>query len=146
MDMAYVSGAIARLDHLVGALSSEVHALRLMGDGGANLPLETASPLLLYLTIFILATFLGFSVVWRVTPALHSPLMAITNAVSSVIIVGALWGMGALSTGSRVGALISFLAITLCAANIVGGFLITHRMLGLFSQGRPKSSSKGAAK
>lgn len=88
------------------------------------------------LTIFILSIFVGFSVVWRVTPALHSPLMAVTNAVSSVIIVGALLAASAWDKVSGTAGLLGFCALVLCMINIVGGFLMTHRMLGLFTKSR----------
>lgn len=93
------------------------------------------TPFLTHLTIFGLAVFVGFSVVWRVTPALHSPLMAVTNAVSSVIVVGALLGVSALDALSEA---FGLTALLLCTVNIVGGFWITHRMLGLFTQNRRK--------
>jgi NAD(P) transhydrogenase subunit alpha len=82
------------------------------------------------LTIFLLACFVGYYVVWNVTPALHSPLMAVTNGISSVIIVGAM-----LATGLSHGFwphLFGFLAVTLASVNIFGGFLVTQRMLSMF--------------
>jgi NAD(P) transhydrogenase subunit alpha len=84
------------------------------------------------LTVFILACFIGYYVVWRVTPALHSPLMGITNAISSVIIVGAVIAAGAAEmTGSKI---LGFLAVTLASINIFGGFIVTHRMLQMFKK------------
>lgn len=82
------------------------------------------------LTVFVLACFVGYYVVWKVTPALHSPLMGITNAISSVIIVGALIAVGPaeFSTSKVLG----FLAVTLASVNIFGGFIITRRMLHMF--------------
>lgn len=82
------------------------------------------------LTVFILACFVGYYVVWRVTPALHSPLMGITNAISSVIIVGAVLAVGTAQTGFP--AFLGFLAVTLASVNIFGGFIITRRMLHMF--------------
>ena len=84
------------------------------------------------LTIFALACFVGYYVVWRVTPALHSPLMAVTNAVSSVIIVGALLAAGLQGWGMS--KTFGFLAVTLAAVNIFGGFIVTHRMLSMFKK------------
>ncbi len=84
------------------------------------------------LTVFVLACFVGYYVVWRVTPALHSPLMAITNAISSVIIVGALIAVG-LSTGG-ISQIMGFLAIILASINIFGGFIVTRRMLHMFKK------------
>ena len=87
--------------------------------------------LAMFLTVFVLAIFVGYYVVWRVTPALHSPLMAVTNAISSVIIVGALLAAGASAVGfSQV---MGFIAIVLASVNIVGGFAVTQRMLGKFT-------------
>ncbi|WP_448208758.1 NAD(P) transhydrogenase subunit alpha [Azospirillum sp. sgz302134] len=84
------------------------------------------------LTVFVLACFVGYYVVWRVTPALHSPLMAVTNAVSSVIIVGALIAAGPAGFGfSKV---MGFLAVILASVNIFGGFLVTQRMLSMFKK------------
>jgi NAD(P) transhydrogenase subunit alpha len=84
------------------------------------------------LTVLVLAIFVGYHVVWRVTPALHSPLMAVTNAISSVIIVGALIAAGPadLSFSEVMG----FLAVTLAAVNIFGGFVVTQRMLSMFKK------------
>ena len=82
------------------------------------------------LTIFVLAVFVGFYVVWSVTPALHSPLMAVTNAVSSVIIVGAILAAGPdMIAPSKI---LGFLAVVLASVNIFGGFLVTQRMLAMF--------------
>ena len=83
------------------------------------------------LTVFILACFVGYHVVWRVTPALHSPLMGITNAISSVIVVGAVIAVGA-ADASGLSKLLAFLAVTLASVNIFGGFMITRRMLHMF--------------
>ncbi|WP_376960855.1 NAD(P) transhydrogenase subunit alpha [Azospirillum sp. A26] len=84
------------------------------------------------LTVLVLACFVGYYVVWRVTPALHSPLMAVTNAVSSVIIVGALVAAGPAGFGfSKV---LGFLAVILASVNIFGGFLVTQRMLSMFKK------------
>ncbi|PJB72482.1 MAG: NAD(P) transhydrogenase subunit alpha part 2 [Alphaproteobacteria bacterium CG_4_9_14_3_um_filter_47_13] len=84
------------------------------------------------LTVFILACFVGYYVVWRVTPALHSPLMALTNAISSVIIVGALLAVGASEVGfSR---MMGFFAVILASINIFGGFIVTRRMLAMFKK------------
>jgi len=84
------------------------------------------------LTVFALACFVGYYVVWRVTPALHSPLMGVTNAISSVIIVGALVSLGASEIGFS--KLMGFLAVTLASVNIFGGFIVTQRMLHMFKK------------
>jgi NAD(P) transhydrogenase subunit alpha len=98
-----------------------------------------ADPVVLSLTVFVLACFIGYYVVWRVTPALHSPLMAVTNAISSVIIVGALIAAGATAQaqGIAISQILGFAAITLAAVNIFGGFVISQRMLGKFRK-KPK--------
>lgn len=105
------------------------------------------SPFLMGLTIFMLAAFVGYYVVWKVTPALHSPLMAITNAVSSVIIVGALMAAGL--PHISLASLFGFLAVVLASINIFGGFIVTGRMLSMFSGNKKKikknDSKKGAA-
>lgn len=89
-------------------------------------------PFVLGLTVFALACFVGYYVVWRVTPALHSPLMAVTNAISSVIIVGALIAAG--PADFNFSQIMGFIAVTLAAVNIFGGFIVTHRMLSMFKK------------
>ncbi len=87
-------------------------------------------PFIYLFAIFVMACFVGYYVVWNVTPALHSPLMAVTNAISSVIIVGAMLATGlAVSDWSRG---FGFIAVMLASVNIFGGFLVTHRMLSMF--------------
>ena len=93
---------------------------------------HAGTPLVFELTVFVLAVFVGYYVVWRVTPALHSPLMSVTNAVSSVIIVGALIAAGPL--GMSLAKIMGFVAVTLAAVNIFGGFIVTHRMLQMFQR------------
>jgi NAD(P) transhydrogenase subunit alpha len=89
-----------------------------------------ADPFLFLLTIFLLACFVGYYVVWNVTPALHSPLMGVTNAISSVIVVGAILATG---LGESLAAQVfGFLAAALAAVNIFGGFIVTRRMLAMF--------------
>jgi H+-translocating NAD(P) transhydrogenase subunit alpha len=90
------------------------------------------TPFVFELTIFALACFVGYYVVWRVTPALHSPLMSVTNAVSSVIIVGALIAAG--PHGFSFAKIMGFVAVTLAAVNIFGGFIVTQRMLQMFQR------------
>src|SRR6202041_1315266 len=93
---------------------------------------HAGTPFVFELTVFALAVFVGYYVVWRVTPALHSPLMSVTNAVSSVIIVGALIAAG--PPGIRFSKFMGFLAVTLASVNIFGGFLVTQRMLAMFKK------------
>ena len=89
-------------------------------------------PLVTNLTVFVLAIFVGYHVVWNVTPALHTPLMSVTNAISSVIVVGAILAAGAghLDRGTVLGAI----AVALVAINTFGGFLVTERMLEMFKK------------
>ncbi len=91
-----------------------------------------AEPFLLLLTIFLLACFVGYHVVWNVTPALHSPLMGVTNAISSVIVVGAVLATGL--SDSIAAKIFGFLAVTLASVNIFGGFVVTRRMLAMFKK------------
>ena len=93
---------------------------------------HAGSPFVFELTVFVLAVFVGYYVVWRVTPALHSPLMSVTNAISSVIIVGALIAAG--PGGVSFAKIMGFVAVTLAAVNIFGGFIVTQRMLQMFQR------------
>jgi NAD(P) transhydrogenase subunit alpha len=96
------------------------------------LAVHAGTPFVFELTVFALAVFVGYYVVWRVTPALHSPLMSVTNAVSSVIIVGALIAAG--PPGVSFAKIMGFIAVTLAAVNIFGGFIVTQRMLQMFQR------------
>jgi len=89
-------------------------------------------PVILNLTVFVLAIFVGYHVVWNVTPALHTPLMAVTNAVSGIIIVGAMLAAGPLQLD--IGTILGLIAVTLAAVNVFGGFLVTKRMLDMFKK------------
>ncbi len=93
-------------------------------------------PFIFRLSIFILSIFVGYYVVWSVTPSLHTPLMSVTNAISSVIIVGAIIAALANSSGSvfETSNIFGFLAIILAAVNIFGGFLVTQRMLQMYKK------------
>lgn len=95
-------------------------------------PPETlaVAPIVFLFAVFVMACFVGYYVVWNVTPALHSPLMAVTNAISSVIIVGAMLAAGLAVSGVAMG--FGFLAVILASVNIFGGFLVTQRMLAMF--------------
>jgi NAD(P) transhydrogenase subunit alpha len=92
----------------------------------------SADPFIYLFAIFILAIFVGYYVVWNVTPALHTPLMSVTNAISSVIVVGALLALG--SSGSSVAMVFGFFALVLASVNIFGGFLVTQRMLAMYKK------------
>jgi H+-translocating NAD(P) transhydrogenase subunit alpha len=89
-------------------------------------------PFVLNLTVFVLAIFIGYHVVWNVTPALHTPLMAVTNAVSGIIIVGAM--LAAKPQEMDVGTILGLIAVALAAINVFGGFLVTQRMLAMFKK------------
>lgn len=93
-------------------------------------------PFIFQLAIFVLAIFVGYFVVWSVTPALHTPLMSVTNAISSVIVVGALLAVGAHMVGDSnwSAKVFGFFALTLASVNIFGGFLVTQRMLAMYKK------------
>jgi NAD(P) transhydrogenase subunit alpha len=97
-------------------------------------------PTIINLTVFVLAIFVGYHVVWTVTPALHTPLMSVTNAISGIIIVGAMLAAGPekIDLGSGIG----FVALTLAAVNVFGGFLVTQRMLEMFKKKERKQVKK----
>ena len=94
--------------------------------------MEVISPFILGFTVFVLAIFVGYYVVWKVTPALHSPLMSITNAISSVIIVGAVLAAG--SAQDTLTQIFGFIAVVMASINIFGGFVVTRRMLEMFNK------------
>lgn len=104
------------------AAGAAAHAI----TGGA------VDPFVFRLAIFVLSIFVGYYVVWSVTPALHTPLMAVTNAISSVIVVGALLAVGLSASGVATG--FGFIALVLASVNIFGGFLVTHRMLAMYKK------------
>jgi len=89
-----------------------------------------------HLIIFVLAIYVGYHVVWNVTPALHTPLMSVTNAISAIIIVGAM--LAAALTETALGRAMGVLAVALAAVNVFGGFLVTQRMLEMFKRKEPK--------
>ncbi len=101
-------------------------------------------PFVFRLSIFVLAIFVGYYVVWSVTPALHTPLMAVTNAISSVIVVGALlavaveFGADASDEATLISKILGFIALVLASVNIFGGFLVTQRMLGMYKKKETK--------
>jgi len=113
------------------ALELADHA-RTIAMGAATTVAPEVNPFIFLLAIFLMACFVGYYVVWNVTPALHSPLMAVTNAISSVIIVGAMLATGLATSGWAM--LFGFIAVTLASVNIFGGFLVTQRMLSMFKK------------
>jgi NAD(P) transhydrogenase subunit alpha len=99
------------------------------------------------LSIFVMACFVGYYVVWSVTPALHTPLMAVTNAISSVIVVGALIASSAAAGGSEASRWLGLVAVVLASVNIFGGFAVTRRMLAMYKKKEKKPVvTTGAAK
>jgi NAD(P) transhydrogenase subunit alpha len=124
-------GLAAEADRLAHNLQALSHQLAVQLPAAAS---AGGTPFVYELTIFVLAVFVGYYVVWRVTPALHSPLMSVTNAISSVIIVGALLAAGLAGIGFP--RLIGAVAVTLAAVNIFGGFIVTQRMLQMFQKKR----------
>ncbi len=103
--------------------------VRTLATGVAAVAPEV-EPFIYLLAVFLMACFVGYYVVWNVTPALHSPLMAVTNAISSVIVVGAMLATGLAVSGWAMG--FGFVAVTLASINIFGGFVVTQRMLSMF--------------
>ncbi|WP_372005649.1 NAD(P) transhydrogenase subunit alpha [Tistrella mobilis] len=124
---ANVEAANASLD---AARQAQAEIARLAAEGAAAH--GGVDPLVLGLTVFVLAIFVGYYVVWRVTPALHTPLMAVTNAISGIIVVGAIIAAGPATFGFAT--VMGFLAVTLASVNIFGGFVVTNRMLQMFKK------------
>ena len=118
--------AQAYADQAAAGLGAAAHA----ATGGA------VDPTVFRLAIFVLAIFVGYYVVWSVTPALHTPLMSVTNAISSVIVVGALLAVGVpmISSGSGWARGFGFIALIFACVNIFGGFLVTQRMLAMYKK------------
>ena len=119
---------LAQLDFISTAAAATAEA----ASGG------TVDPFVFRLSIFVLAVFVGYYVVWSVTPALHTPLMSVTNAISSVIVVGALLAVGVALTANDNGPLwaraLGFVALVFASVNIFGGFLVTQRMLAMYQK------------
>jgi NAD(P) transhydrogenase subunit alpha len=118
-----------RLAQQANQLAVHAHSVVLAAASAAA---PEANPFIFLLAIFLMACFVGYYVVWNVTPALHSPLMAVTNAISSVIIVGAMLATGLGTSGWA--RFFGFLAVVLASVNIFGGFMVTQRMLSMFKK------------
>lgn len=133
-----IEAAKAARDVLDAAIANAAAAV----PEGADAAVEAAGiasgidPLVFRISIFVLAIFVGYYVVWSVTPALHTPLMSVTNAISSVIVVGALLAVGISSVagGSTASTVFGFLALVMASVNIFGGFLVTQRMLAMYKK------------
>ncbi len=100
----------------------------------------TIDPTVINLVVFVLAVFVGYHVIWNVTPALHTPLMSVTNAISSVIIVGAILAAG--PSEADFGSILGAVAVGLASINVAGGFLVTQRMLEMFRKKAPRVDKK----
>ncbi|MBT4385650.1 MAG: NAD(P) transhydrogenase subunit alpha [Betaproteobacteria bacterium] len=105
--------------------------------------MELINPTIINLIIFVLAIYVGYHVVWNVTPALHTPLMSVTNAISAIVIVGAM--LAAALTETLLGQVMGVAAVALASVNVVGGFLVTRRMLEMFKK-KPKKVAERAEK
>ncbi len=134
-DLSSVQQQLRELSQRASELANEANAAAQSTDIALDASAHaTAEPFFITgLTVFVLACIVGYHVVWRVTPALHSPLMGITNAISSVIIVGAVLAAGTASV-SGFSTFLGFLAVVFASINIFGGFIITKRMLHMFQK------------
>ncbi len=131
-----VDNALDSLDAAAQAVRQAVEEMPAAADA-AGVAAHGASggmidPFIFRFAIFVLAIFVGYYVVWSVTPALHTPLMSVTNAISSVIVVGALLAVGISASGLATG--FGFVALVLASVNIFGGFLVTQRMLAMYKK------------
>jgi NAD(P) transhydrogenase subunit alpha len=128
--------AFDQLDHAVAAVRTATeqggHAADVAGAAAHAATGGAIDPFIFRFAIFVLAIFVGYYVVWSVTPALHTPLMSVTNAISSVIVVGALLAVGISASGLASG--FGFVALVLASVNIFGGFLVTQRMLAMYKK------------
>jgi NAD(P) transhydrogenase subunit alpha len=127
---------LTQLDIIAAASGGTMHAV----SAGA------VDPFVFRFSVFVLAIFVGYFVVWSVTPALHTPLMSVTNAISSVIVVGALLAVGVPMLANNSGPIwaraLGFVALAFAAVNIFGGFLVTQRMLGMYRKKEDRSSKR----
>ncbi len=125
----------AQLADQASTLADRAHDLALSAQSmafAAGPVAEAVEPFVFLLAVFLMACFVGYYVVWNVTPALHSPLMGVTNAISSVIVVGAMLATGLADSGWAMA--FGFIAVVLASVNIFGGFLVTQRMLSMFKR------------
>jgi NAD(P) transhydrogenase subunit alpha len=136
MEKTALEQALEQLEQAIGAaraaLANVEGGADVAGDAAHALSGGVIDPFVFRFAIFVLAIFVGYYVVWSVTPALHTPLMAVTNAISSVIVVGALLAVGISASGLATG--FGFVALVLVSVNIFGGFLVTQRMLAMYKK------------
>jgi NAD(P) transhydrogenase subunit alpha len=128
MDPNQLAEEADRLAESAQTLAAHAHAL----TAGVAAVGPAVEPFVFLFSVFLMACFVGYYVVWNVTPALHSPLMAVTNAISSVIVVGAMLATGLGTSAWAMG--FGFIAVTLASVYIFGGFLVTQRMLSMFKK------------
>ncbi len=135
MDKTQLQQLLEQLDQARGAVQELItrpETAQAVGDAAHAASGGVIDPFVFRFAIFVLAIFVGYYVVWSVTPALHTPLMAVTNAISSVIVVGALLAVGISASGAATG--FGFIALVLASVNIFGGFLVTQRMLAMYKK------------
>ena len=126
-DLSIITKQAGELAEQAAALQNQSQALQAqIAHGGM------VDPFVFGITVFVLACFVGYYVVWRVTPALHTPLMSVTNAISGIIIVGAVIALG--PEGFGFSHILGFIAVTIASINIFGGFVVTQRMLDMFKK------------
>jgi NAD(P) transhydrogenase subunit alpha len=135
-DSDLINEKAERLAQQAAELSEDINAMHLQLQHSTGV-----DPFIFGLAVFVLACFVGYYVVWRVTPALHTPLMAVTNAISGIIVVGAIIALG--PEGYGFSHLAGFVAVVIASINIFGGFIVTQRMLAMFQK---KNAAKGAKK
>lgn len=115
----------------LGETIEKTEAIEAVGTAGTHA--GSVDPFIFSLFVFVLACFVGYYVVWKVTPALHTPLMAVTNAISGIIVVGALIALGT-AEASGFSSFLGFIAVVIASINIFGGFVVTQRMLEMFKK------------
>jgi proton-translocating NAD(P)+ transhydrogenase subunit alpha len=138
--MDNLDDAITKLRAAADAAQQAAQSVHAFGDqfaaAGHAASGGAIDPFVFRLAIFVLAVCVGYYVVWSVTPALHTPLMSVTNAISSVIVVGALLSVGVagVDSGAVIAKVVGFVALVLASVNIFGGFLVTERMLAMYKK------------
>ena len=141
--MEKLDDAIARLKAAADAVQEAAHAHAIEVAAAGHAASGGVNPFVFQLAIFAMAVFVGYYVVWSVTPALHTPLMSVTNAISSVIVVGALLAVGVTLVADDAGPIwaraFGFVALAFASVNIFGGFMVTQRMLAMFHRKQKKS-------
>ena len=133
----------ARIAEQAAGLANQLQAMGATTIINVEPVAAAVQPFVFLLAIFLMACFVGYYVVWNVTPALHSPLMGVTNAISSVIVVGAILAVGLGDNGWAL--LFGFIAVLAASVNIFGGFTVTQRMLGMFQANKRKIAMKPEA-